>query len=349
MDFKPLIVTAEKSVRDAMQILSETGLRILLLCEGETLQGIITDGDIRRFILAGGQLGESCENAANKNPKTVNEGEFAKAKLIFEEVDATAVPVVDSSNKLVDVYLDRAEKAQTPKVNLPVVIMAGGLGTRLYPYTKILPKPLIPVGELPIVEHIINRFNGFGCNNFHLIVNHRKEMIKAYLNEGEKPYNINFVDEDTPLGTAGGLSLLKGTVAESFFLTNCDILIDADYANIYKEHKEKGNVITVVTAFKHIVIPYGVITLSDVGEINEFSEKPRIDVLTNTGFYLVEPVVIEELAENFNTSMPDIIDSYRARGEKVGVYPIREDAFMDMGRLEELEDMRVRLENGAQK
>ncbi len=349
MDIKPLIITTENTVRDAMSMLSETGMRILLLCNGNELLGIITDGDIRRFILAGGQLTESCEAAANKSPKTVKVGEFAKAKLIFEQVDASAVPVVDNDNNLVDLYLDRAEEQQTSKVNLPVVIMAGGLGTRLYPYTKILPKPLIPVGELPIIEHIINKFNGFGCDNFYLIVNHRKEMIKAYLNEGEKPYNLNYVDEDTPLGTAGGLSLLKGKVNGSFFLTNCDTLIDADYANIYKEHKEKGNIITVVTAFKHIVIPYGVITLSDVGEISDFSEKPKIDVLTNTGFYLVEPVVIDELKENFNTSMPEIIDRYRAKGEKVGVYPIREDAFMDMGQLEELEDMRVRLENGTQK
>ncbi len=349
MDIKQLLINESFTVRDAMQRLSETGYRILLLCKGEFFCGIITDGDIRRYILSGGQITESCLNAANTTPETVKLGEYEKAKEIFVKLDANAVPVLDDEGRVCDIYFDRTEQIVTEKVDIPVVIMAGGLGTRLYPYTKILPKPLIPVGELPIIEHIINRFVGYGCNNYHVIVNHRKEMIKAYLNEGEKPYNLNFVDEDTPLGTAGGLSLLKGSVTDSFFLTNCDILVDANYADIYREHKAKGNVITVVTAFKHIVIPYGVITLAEDGEIAEFSEKPRIDVLTNTGFYLVEPMVVEELAENYKTTMPDIIDSYRERGHKVGVYPIREDAFMDMGRLEELEDMRMRLENGTKK
>ncbi len=346
MDIKPLLISKESTVLQAMRCLSETAMHILMLVEDARLIGVLTDGDIRRFILAGGDLSDSCSLAANKNPKTVRPGDFVGAERFFRSVDTSCVPVVDEDGVPCDLYLEKETSNYKNSVSLPVVIMAGGLGTRLYPYTKILPKPLIPVGDIPIIEHIINRFAGFGCDDFHVIVNHRKEMIKAYFNESSRP-DIKFTDEDTPLGTAGGLSLLKGRVRETCFLTNCDILVDADYASIYAEHKEKGNLITVVSAFKHIVIPYGVIKLSEGGEIAEFNEKPRIDVLTNTGFYLIEPQVIEDLPDNTSTTMPEIIEHYRNRGERVGVYPIREDAFMDMGQLEELETMRVRLENGT--
>ncbi len=349
MDIKPFVITRECTVRDAMQKLSETGMRMLLLCENKKLIGIITDGDIRRFILSGGQITQPCELAANKNPKTVKQGELKRAKRLFDELDANGVPVIAEDGTIIDIYFDKNPYPIAEKVDIPVVIMAGGLGTRLYPYTKVLPKPLIPIGELPIIEHIINKFSSFGCKDFYIVVNHRKAMIKAYMTETPKPYNLHFIDEDKPLGTAGGLSLLKERINGSFFLTNCDTLIDADYSKLYKEHRENGNTITMVTAFKHMVIPYGVISLSEGGAISEFTEKPKIDVMINTGFYVVDKKIVDEIPQNYNTTMPAIIEDYRNRGDRVGVYPIREDSFMDMGQLEELDEMRARLENGTQK
>ncbi|MEG0305994.1 MAG: sugar phosphate nucleotidyltransferase, partial [Oscillospiraceae bacterium] len=230
------------------------------------------------------------------------------------------------------------------KADIPVVITAGGLGTRLYPYTKILPKPLIPVGELPIVEHIIERFKGFGCSEFSMIVNYKKSMIKSYFSEVEKDYSLEFIDEDTPLGTGGGLSLLKGKLNRPFFFTNCDCLIDADYGDIYKFHRENKNIITMVCAFKHFTIPYGVIDLDTEGGIKNITEKPEMNFLTNTGIYLVEPRVVEEMEYGVACGFPDIIEKYRTAGEKVGVYPVSENSWMDMGQLEELETMRRRLE-----
>ena len=228
---------------------------------------------------------------------------------------------------------------------MQAVLLAGGLGTRLYPYTKILPKPLIPVGEKPIIEQIIDRFNSFGCSRFNLVVNHKKHMIKAYFNELKKDYAVEYTEEEVFLGTGGGLSLLKGKIDTPFFLTNCDVLIDADYNDIYKFHKQQGNIITVVCAFKHVTIPYGVFTLNEDGEIKDITEKPTMNFLTNTGMYLVDSRVIEELEENHKCGFPDIIEKYRNMGCKVGVYPVSENSWMDMGQLEELEDMRRRLEN----
>ena len=210
-----------------------------------------------------------------------------------------ALPLLDKRGRVQDVVFAGGLDIDThKKACAPVVIMAGGLGTRLYPYTKILPKPLIPIGEMPIVEHIIHRFADVGCSAFTMIVNYKKSMIKSYFNDLQKDYTVDYVDEDTPLGTGGGLSLLKGKVTQTFFLTNCDILIDADFGDIYQYHKEKGNVITMVCAVKHFTIPYGVVELGGDGDISGITEKPEMNFLTNTGVYVVEPSVIDGLAYN---------------------------------------------------
>lgn len=222
--------------------------------------------------------------------------------------------------------------------------MAGGLGTRLHPYTKILPKPLIPIGEIPIVEHIINRFYIYGCRDFFLVVNHKKNMIKAYFYELDKDYKVSYADEEKPLGTGGGLSLLRGIINSTFILTNCDILIEEDYEKIYTFHKKEKNFITMVCSLKKIIIPYGVVEIGQNGEIKTMKEKPELSFLTNTGMYIVEPRVIDELEDNQPIGFPDIIEKYKQAGEKIGVYPIGENNWLDMGQLDAMEEMRKRLE-----
>lgn len=224
-------------------------------------------------------------------------------------------------------------------------MMAGGLGTRLYPYTKILPKPLIPVGEQPIAELIMDRFRDFGCHDFTMIVNYKRGMIKSYFGELEKDYTVNFADEDVFMGTGGGLCLLKGKMKSPFFFTNCDTLLDVDFGDIYEYHKAHGNLVTMVCAFKHYTVPYGVVELGEDGGIAAMREKPELDFLTNTGVYVVEPRVVEEMRDGEKIGFPDVIERYRAAGEKVGVYPISESSWMDMGQLEELEKMRRKLES----
>jgi NDP-sugar pyrophosphorylase family protein len=220
---------------------------------------------------------------------------------------------------------------------------AGGVGSRLYPYTKILPKPLIPIGEIPIAEHIINRFYKYGCRDFFLVVNHKKNMIKAYFNEIEKDYKITYIEEEKPLGTGGGLCLLKCIIDSTFILTNCDILIEEDYEKIYKLHKKENNVITMVCSLKKIRIPYGVIEIGQHGEIAKMKEKPELSFFTNTGMYIVEPEVVQGLEDNQAIGFPDIIEKFKQAGKKIGVYPIGEKNWLDMGQLDAMEEMRRRL------
>ena len=178
-----------------------------------------------------------------------------------------------------------------------------------------------------------------------MIVNYKKGMIKSYFNELEKDYHVNFADEDVFMGTGGGLCLLKGKIGTPFFFTNCDTLLDVDFGDIYEYHRAHGNLVTMICAFKHYTVPYGVVELGEDGGIAAMREKPELDFLTNTGVYVVEPRVVEEMRDGEFIGFPDVIERYRQAGEKVGVYPISESSWMDMGQLEELEKMRRKLEN----
>lgn len=345
MDVKDFLIDEEATMLEAMELLDRVAKKVLFVVRQGQFVAAITDGDIRRWILKKGNLDARVKEIANYNPKFINERDKLAAKEIMRELSIEALPVLNEYKDIVSIVFRNEEEISSSKnLYVPVVIMAGGLGTRLYPYTKILPKPLIPIGELPIVEHIINRFNEYGADQFFLIVNHKKNMIKAYFNEIEKNYAVNYADEDQPLGTGGGLSLLKGKINSTFILTNCDILIEEDYEKIYDYHKKENNLVTMVCSLKNVRIPYGVIEINENGEIEEMREKPEFPFFTNTGMYIVEPKVIDELEENKSIGFPDIIEKYKEAGEKIGVYPISEHSWLDMGQLDEMEKMRKRLE-----
>ena len=175
-------------------------------------------------------------------------------------------------------------------------------------------------------------------------VNYKKNMIKSYFNELDKDYFINYVEEDKPLGTGGSLSLLKGKINKTFFVSNCDILIEADYESILKYHKEKGNKVTVISSVKNFQIPYGVFKLNENGNINEIVEKPVYTFLINTGMYVIEPDVINDIPEGEFYNLPDIVEEYMNNGVPVGVYPISEQSWMDMGQISEMKEMVEKIE-----
>lgn len=335
----------QQTVLEAMQKMDVVAKKVLFVIENEKLVAALSDGDIRRWILSGGGLQESIEKIANFSPKYIKESEHININKYMKQKKIEALPVVDEELKVVQIYFwdDEVVASKKKKINLPVVIMAGGMGTRLYPYTKILPKPLIPVGELPISEIIMDKFHDYGCDRFYLIVNHKKNMIKAYFGEVKKEYSIEYADEDKPLGTGGGLGLLKNRLDTTFILSNCDILIEEDISKIYKQHKQENNAITMVCSLKNFRIPYGVVEFGEHGSISQMKEKPSISFFTNTGCYIVEPYVLDEIKEDENIDFPDIIQRCKDKGMNVGVFPINEKQWMDMGQLEELKKMEDRL------
>jgi dTDP-glucose pyrophosphorylase len=349
LDVYEFLIDENATMIEAMQQLDRISTKVLFVTKDGCFAAALTDGDIRRWILRKGNLDAHVRDIGNYNPRFLAIHEKSNAKEYMRRFSIEALPIVDENRNIVSVVLWTDQEIKAEKnLNIPIVIMAGGLGTRLYPYTKVLPKPLIPVGEIPIVEHIINRFVLHNAHQFYLVVNHKKNMIKAYFNEIEKDYSIEYIDEDIPLGTGGGLSLLKGKITESFFLTNCDILIEEDYEKILKFHKEEKNTITIVCSLKNVKIPYGVIEIGPNGEIESMKEKPEFSFITNTGMYIVEPKVIEELNDEEAIGFPDVVEKYRKSGERVGVFPISEKSWMDMGQLDDLEEMRRRLSREEQ-
>lgn len=340
------IITEDATILQAMEQIDKSTRKILFVHHDGKLLAAVSDGDIRRWILKGGKLNESIRNAANYHPIFLNEEMRDQAERIMKKNLIDALPIIDGEGQIKEIFFLNKFGKEYGKFtdHIPVVIMAGGIGSRLSPYTNILPKPLIPIGELPIVEHIINQFRKYGCDDFRMIVNYKRNMIKAYFNELKKDYSIVFMSEDKPLGTGGGLSLLKGTVQGTFILTNCDILIDEDLGKAYKHHKEFGNEITMICSLKSYILPYGIVNIGQNGGIDSIQEKPEMAFYTNTGCYFVEPEVVERLEYNESVDFPNIIREYLAQGKKVGVYPVSENAWLDMGQIDEMEKMKARLQ-----
>ncbi len=336
------LVSPEKNVKEVISYMEENYLKAVIVAEeNRVLRGLFTLGDMRHYFLNGGSLASNITEAMNSHPITfqsLREAENYKKEL-------TIYPILNSAGVVTNVLgAENQSNIITDSLkNVPVVIMAGGKGTRLYPYTKILPKALIPIGDYTITERIIHLFHNYGCIEFYMILKHKAGMIKSYFNEIEKDYTLHFEEEQEFLGTGGGLSCLKNQVNDTFFLSNCDVLIDADLECIYQTHKKEKNKITFVCAMKDVVIPYGIIETNSYGQIIKMQEKPEFSFLTNTGLYVVEPEVIDDLAPNEFIHLPDIAQRYLDKGENIGVFPISEKSWMDMGQFNEMESMKKRL------
>ena len=305
--------------------------------------GLFTNGDMRSFFMNNGQLSDNITKAMNKNPMLYNseneiyEERKERIRLLYPIVDVNKhlVRVVDFENLQNDHYDVLSD--------IPLVIMAGGKGTRLYPYTSILPKPLIPIGDETITERIINSFTKYGCKHVIMILNYKSKMIKSYFDEIEKDYDIEYLEEDKYLGTAGGLKLIQDKVKSKFFLSNCDILIDADYSSIVRNHDVNKNRITFVCSMKNVIIPYGVIKTDSDGYITSMIEKPDYSFMVNTGLYLLEDDVLDYIENGEFIHFPDLAQRLIDNNKNVGVYPVSEKAWMDMGQFSEMEEMKRRL------
>lgn len=229
-------------------------------------------------------------------------------------------------------------------LDLPVVIMAGGKGTRMRPLTHVLPKPLLPLDNRTILEHIMASFSTIGCRHFFLSVNYKADLIRFYVSQLDLPdYRIDYIQEEEPLGTAGSLHLLKGKITSRFFVTNCDILIDQDYSEIVRFHEENRNELTIVSAFKHVAIPYGTVETGEQGTLVSLKEKPELTFKVNTGFYMLEPSLLNEIPANTMMNITDLIQKILDRKGNVGVFPVSEHSWKDVGEWKEY----LRFTNGT--
>jgi dTDP-glucose pyrophosphorylase len=343
---KTLIISKEESIKQTMGNLNKTSSKILLVVENnDKLIGVVTDGDLRRGIVNSILLSDPVKKVMQVNYYYLNADTTdipKRARQMMLEKKIEQVPILDSSGCIVDIILisDGMEEFQknisekVPSLETEVVVMAGGKGTRLDPFTKILPKPLIPLEGIPIIEHVLSSFNKSGFCNFKLILNYKKEMIKLFLSENKYSFNFEIIEEKKFLGTAGGLSLIKNKVDDTFVLTNCDTILSGKTSKIMDWHRENNNIITLVGSHKEISVPYGVLKFKD-GFLDMIDEKPKYDLFINAGTYILEPAVFEWVPENEFLNMDQLIAKIIKKFPKrVGVYPHWEGWF-DIGQWEE--------------
>lgn len=341
---KKFIISEEITILEAMKIINDGGKGIAYICKDNKLLASVSDGDIRRAILRNQNVNEQIKMIANYNPFYIFEHQKKHSKKFMKEKMITSVPVVNSRNmELCVILFMYDEQRNLSNLKIPVYIMAGGKGNRLKPYTDILPKPLIPIGDKTITEHIMDRFTKYGCDEFHMIVNYKKSLIKAYFAEIEEKRNVNFINEEEFLGTGGGLKLIDPKISDTVFVTNCDILIEANYKEIYDYHKKTNNIITMVCVNKTEVIPYGTIELDERNMVKEIKEKPSYSFHTNTGLYIIEPEFIDMIPFSTFTHITDTIAMCIELGKKVGAFFVSEEDWLDMGQLEKLRNMEDKL------
>ena len=290
-----------------------------------------------RQILNDKKLNSSLSTALNKNFSWLrkNYTEEDVMELFFDDM-INEIPVLDKG-KLIEIvfrkdfYPLKLKKGRYSISDLPVIIMAGGKGLRLDPFTRILPKPLIPIGNEPIIKIIMDKFGFYGIKNFYLTLNDKAKMIKAFFHGNNLGYNINFIEEEKPLGTAGSLKYISEIIEGPFFLNNCDIVIKYDYREIYKFFKNNKNDITIVGSVQEYSIPYGVCEIQNGGNLVSINEKPKYELLVNTGLYLIDKSVLELIPNDSNFNMNDLINKAMEKKLKVGVFPVSEKSWIDIG------------------
>lgn len=334
---KNRIISPSSTLINAMKKMDTIGVKNLLVYENDDFIGMLTIGDIQRAIIKEANLSSPIKAILDQNKIYAStDDSIEDIKSEMQRLRAECMPILDKNHKLVDVlfWKDLFLNENTyirEKIDLPVVIMAGGKGTRLKPLTNVFPKPLIPVGEKTILEEIMDQFESIGCTRFHMSVNYKYDMIEYYLSQLEHTYNISFFQEEKPLGTIGSVSLLKGKITTPFFVSNCDILINQDYRDVYEYHMNNKNDITIITAVKNYTIPYGVIETGTDGIMTGLSEKPEYNYMINTGVYILNPSLIDLIPEGEFFHITHLMEKVRANGGKVGCFPVSNGAWRDMG------------------
>ncbi|SCW81928.1 CBS domain-containing protein [Lachnospiraceae bacterium C10] len=337
------IGTREMSIMDAMEKIDKNAKGLLFIIDPKgILEGCISDGDIRRWIIRTGQLKGKVNDAMNCSPKWIYETQEHMGIDMMKKYQIDVIPILDIDKRIIAILTD--DDNELPLRNhdelkdIPVFVMAGGKGTRLYPYTKILPKPLVPIGEMPIIERIMEYFSAQGMSRFFVSVNYKKEILKAYLNELSQ-YNISYVEEDRPLGTAGSIKLAEYEMPDVFYVTNCDIIVKADYSKMLEYHNQNGNDMTIIASLKNTTLPYGVLHTKEEGIITSLEEKPRQNYLVNTGMYILNRECLDFIPDGAFYHMTDLANELLKQKKKVGAFPVSENSFFDMGEFSELQRM----------
>ena len=334
--WRKAILPANATIGQAIRNLDKIALKIVLVANksGE-LEGTLSDGDIRRGLLKGLSLNSPIASVIHRNALVVPPD--LRRELVMQLMVANKIqqiPVVDEQQRIIGLHLWDEITTQPTRSNL-MVIMAGGMGTRLRPHTDNWPKPLLPVGGKPMLEHIIDRAKLEGFNNFVLAIHYLGHMIEAHFGNGESlGVQIDYLREETPLGTAGALSLLSPLPNAPFVVTNGDVITDIHYGELLDFHIRHTAAATMAVGIHEWQHPYGVVHTQGI-EIVGFEEKPIARSHINAGVYVIDPMVLSLLTANVHCDMPILFERLQAKAQRTAAYPMHEP-WLDVGRPDDL-------------
>jgi dTDP-glucose pyrophosphorylase/sulfur carrier protein ThiS len=349
-NWKQVLIGENSSVRDAINSLNASGARIVIVCNKDlVLKGTISDGDIRRAILNSVNLDETVKSILNIKCIAVNiDYSFNKVINLFANHKIEHIPIIDSARKLNGVYV--LKSIYTPEtLTNTMLVMAGGKGQRLYPETKLIPKPMVKINGIPMLEIILMRARSFGIRNFIISVHHLSDIIMDYFKDGQSlGVNISYIVEKEPLGTAGSLSLVNSNTEDPIIVSNADVLSDIDYSALMKFHIENNAKITVATKPYEWQNPFGVLQ-TEASKVTKYEEKPILRMNINAGVYVFNPKILKEIPIGIEINMNTYLNSMINKKVDVFAYPIHE-RWIDIGRPDELEYVRTKFRdfNGGQ-
>lgn len=345
---RQVVVNPGLSISECIVKLDRSGLGVLVICdEHAMLRGVITDGDIRRGIMRNIPLNEPCLRIAATNPLTAKDGISPLEALHLMDHGkpffVNQLPILDNEGRMVDLMLrDDIQSINGPGVR--AVVMAGGFGTRLRPLTEDTPKPMLPMGDRPMMEHIIGQLREVGISHVKVTTHYLPEKIRSHFGSGaDFGVAIDYVEEDSPLGTAGSLSLVE-PCDEPLLVINGDILTKVDFRSLASFHREHRADMTVGVRRYELKIPYGVLDCDDI-LVTAIREKPTIRLFVNAGIYLLEPHVHARIPKDKRYDMTDLIGSLVAEGKRVVSFPIIE-YWMDIGQISDYEKAQTDLQSG---
>ena len=326
------LLPPDSTLQQAIRCLDESGLQIaIVIAPDGHMMGALTDGDIRRGLLRGLTLASPVEGIIHREPMVVPP-QWGR-DMVLQLMQANKIhqlPVIDEHRRVVGLHLWDDLLTPAQRTNL-MVIMAGGRGVRLLPHTENCPKPLLPVGGKPMLEHIIERAKAEGFHRFVLAVHYLGHMIEEHFGDGSLwQVQIEYLREQTPLGTAGALGLLRQRPDESFLVTNGDVLTDIHYGELLDFHNRHRAAATMAVRLHEWQHPFGVVKTRGV-DIIGFEEKPVSRSHINAGIYVLEPHALNLLGPDEHCDMPGLFDRLQQKAERAIVYPMHEP-WLDVGR-----------------
>lgn len=343
-NWRSATLNSDQTIRQAMETIDRSTLQIALVIDGgDRLLGTVTDGDIRRGLLRGLNLDTPATAVMNRKPIVARQG-MSRAEFIelLRRHELHHLPLVDGEGRLVGLESDVQLYEGAEKDNW-VILMAGGLGQRLRPLTEDMPKPLLPVGDRPLLEIIINRFTAQGFRKFFISVNYRADLVEAHFGDGSRfGAEIRYLREEQPLGTGGAIGLLPERPALPFVVMNGDLLTTISFETLIDFHHQHGADLTLcVRRYSH-QIPYGVAEIQG-GEVVSIQEKPNHECFISGGIYVLSPAVFDRLHPQRRIDMPDLMRELIGEKRRVTAFPVTE-YWIDIGRIEDLERARQEID-----